>query len=624
MMTLLTNFSFSIAKRDIRLKLIYQHLLLAFIGAGLVLFFLNTATQQLQNDIRESDIALAQAIAIQFDNESATIGEASQNISNWLKQVWGSQIAVITIVNAEGQNIMQLRGGTSLLENSDWSSWTSWQREVIKTTQQAATGSFISQAPNGERWLHAFVSTPDSQSKVIIQRPTIIAFSTIRQLRNISIIALMLYLVSLLIFWFRLSFELISPLQMLEGFSTRATERRELTTTDWQMIKHLGKRPDQVGALARALEAMGQLYEKTDGRLREKSRQLEATINSVDFGIILEGQKGEVLYSNRQVSAWINKPPHQIIGCQAANLIEALMGNNNKQSGKRILSEMEERQKEGVELSREGLHGRQQDLYLQRFYITDTVGGYLGAGQIWQDITPFREVDRMKSTLLSTISHELRTPLTTILGYAQSLLAEDIQWDEQRRQKFISRIYSEANRFKSLVDGLLDMIRLEGGRLSINRHQTDLNECLYSALETLDLSQDPRVTLDCAPDLPTVLVDPIRIQTVMRNYLSNAFKYAPADSPIEVITRKQNHVVEFLVKDYGTTLNQSETHRLFEPFHRLDTRYTRDSGGVGLGLAISKGFIEAHAGHVWVQTSEQTTVFGFSIPLEKTEKTKAL
>lgn len=604
--------------RDIRLKLINQHLLLALIGTVLVLFFLDTATKQLQNDIRESDIALAQAIAIQFDNQSATIGEASQNISNWLNQVWGSQIAVITIVNAQGQNIMQLRGGTSLLEDSDWSSWTSWQREVIKTTQQSSAGSFISQAPNGERWLHAFVSTPDTQSKVIIQRPTSLAFSTIRLLRNTSIIALTLYLISLLIFWFRLSFELITPLQKLEQFSSTVTQQKTLSPNDWETIKALGGRQDQVGTLSRALQAMGRLYEKTDGRLREKSRQLEATINSIDIGIILEGAKGEVLYSNRQISTWVDKPTEQLIGSQACHLIDALLDPVSEQSGRSILNEMDRAPDEGVELSRTGKDGRQQDLYLHRFYVTDRVGGYLGAGQIWQDITPYKEVDRMKSALLSTISHELRTPLTTILGYAQSLLANDIQWDEGRREKFISRIYAEATRFKTLVDGLLDMIRLEGGRLSMNRHHASLNDCLESALETLDLNNSPRFRLKCAPDLPPLYIDPVRIQTVMRNYLSNTVKYAPSDSQIEVMTRRQNGSVEFVVKDEGATLQNVNTEQLFEPFHRQDNRYTRAAGGVGLGLAISKGFIEAHAGRVWVDTDDKATAFGFSIPIENT------
>ncbi|MEM7799685.1 MAG: ATP-binding protein [Chloroflexota bacterium] len=602
--------------RDIRLKLITQHLLLALIGTALVLFFLDTATNQLQNDIRESDIALAQAIAIQFDNQASTIGEASQNISNWLNQVWGSQIAVITIVNAQGQNIMQLRGGTSLLEDSDWSSWTSWQREVIKTTQQSSAGSFISRAPNGERWLHAFVSTPDSQSKVIIQRPTSLAFSTIRLLRNTSFIALTLYLISLLLFWFRLSFELISPLQKLEQFSSTVTQRGPLSPRDWEAVKALGSRKDQVGTLARALQAMGKLYEKTDGQLREKSRQLEATINSIDIGIILEGAKGEVLYSNRQISAWVNKPSRQLIGCQACHLIDALVDPDSEQSGKSILEEMDRAPDEGVELTRIGQGGRQQDLYLHRFYVTDRMGGYLGAGQIWQDITPYKEVDRMKSALLSTISHELRTPLTTILGYAQSLLAEDIHWDERRRQKFISRIYAEATRFKALVDGLLDMIRLEGGRLSMNRHHFSLNDCLQSALETLDLQHNPRLKFECDPNLPLLYIDPMRIQTVIRNYLNNAIKYAPGDSIIEVITRREKGHIHFVVKDEGRSLKSINTHKLFEPFHRQDNRYTRAAGGVGLGLAISKGFIEAHAGAVWVDTDDESTAFGFSIPIE--------
>jgi len=265
--------------------------------------------------------------------------------------------------------------------------------------------------------------------------------------------------------------------------------------------------------------------------------------------------------------------------------------------------------------------GRTQHLRLQVFDVTDNRNLPIGRGQIWHDITADRELDAMKTSLISTVSHELRTPLASIKGYATTLLAEDVQWDTQAQREFLQIISQETDRLSELVNDLLDLSRIEAGNLSVNRSQCSLAEVIERAAGRARPRPGARLQLDMPPSLPPVFADPRRIEVVLRNLIENAAKYSPPDTPITVNVELQDDRLLVKVADQGPGIPEEHRQRVFESFYRVESGRMRSVSGAGLGLAISQGFVRAHGGQIWLEPAARGTTIAFSLPLELAETT---
>lgn len=203
------------------------------------------------------------------------------------------------------------------------------------------------------------------------------------------------------------------------------------------------------------------------------------------------------------------------------------------------------------------------------------------------DITQLKERDRLRAALLSSVSHDLRTPLTTILGTLGQI---DAASPEQAQQLGSAR--AEAERLRRFVANLLDMVRIEAGALHQSIEPVDLAEAVASAVHDLRRSMAGHtVTLDIAPELPFVLVDPQLFHHCLINLIENAAKYGSADAPITVAARRQAQGLRLEVMDEGPGLPAGEERRIFEMFARLGGSDRK--GGTGLGLAIVSGFAQA-------------------------------
>lgn len=355
-----------------------------------------------------------------------------------------------------------------------------------------------------------------------------------------------------------------------------------------------------------------ELFVSTDEQLQEQSRRLDAIVESLNDGLILENLHEDVIYSNRRAARLVGLRRSQMKQLSVPRLLERLLENAKDADTIRqqILAEATT-----VDLTRNHQNGQAQDLRIHFFNVTDADGELLGRGQLWQDITSDKELDRMKSSLISTVSHELRTPLATIKGYASTLLASDVQWDAKSQREFLQTISSEADRLADLVQDLLDMSRIETGTLEINRQSYSLNQLVPEVLQSFPQELNRRVEISLADSLPDTAIDLARIRTVLRNLLENAVKYSDKDAPIRLSTFAQNGDIVCTVRDHGIGIPPNVPDDIFERFVRLDNRLSRDTGGFGLGLAICKGFVEAHDGQIWLQREIDGATFGFSLPV---------
>jgi two-component system sensor histidine kinase KdpD len=206
--------------------------------------------------------------------------------------------------------------------------------------------------------------------------------------------------------------------------------------------------------------------------------------------------------------------------------------------------------------------------------------------------------NELRAAILSAVSHDLRTPISAIKASVTSLLQEDVEWTPEARREFLDTIDEETDRLNALVGNLLDMSRLQAGALEISATSVGLEEVLPAALSSLGAGDDS-VNLDVAESLPRVLADPGLLERALANLIQNAIRFSPPGAPTRVTAGAVDGVVDVRVVDRGPGVPPADRERLFMPFQRLGD--STQGEGVGLGLAVAKGFVEAMGGEIEVE-----------------------
>jgi len=226
-----------------------------------------------------------------------------------------------------------------------------------------------------------------------------------------------------------------------------------------------------------------------------------------------------------------------------------------------------------------------------------------------------RRADDLKTELLHAVSHELRTPLASILASAGSLRQRDVEWTDRERDEFAGAIQEEAVRLDRVVGNLLDLSRIENGPLVPHKAWHDVGALVEDVAGRMrPVTAGHPVRLDVPEDLPPVELDYVEIQQVLSNLVENAAKFSPPGSEIGISVARDNGDFRFAVRDHGPGIAAGDSERIFEPFVRL-ARAGQGPRGVGLGLAIAKRLVEAHAGTIWIDrgVSEGTRIV-FTLP----------
>jgi len=232
-------------------------------------------------------------------------------------------------------------------------------------------------------------------------------------------------------------------------------------------------------------------------------------------------------------------------------------------------------------------------------------------------VATLRELDRLKTELLSTVSHELRTPLGSIKGYATTLLTHEHKLKRDERREFLEIIDSEADRLRELIENLLDMSRLEAGVLRMDRSPVHLDRVAQDVARSVQLAAPQHEVVVEWPEDAEVDADPRRIYQVMQNLLTNAVKYSPDGGRIRLAGAFDRRELTVSVADQGLGMPPGELDRVFERFHRVGGEVAQRIGGTGLGLAICKGLVDAHGGRIWAESDGEGkgSTFHFTLPL---------
>jgi two-component system sensor histidine kinase KdpD len=236
-----------------------------------------------------------------------------------------------------------------------------------------------------------------------------------------------------------------------------------------------------------------------------------------------------------------------------------------------------------------------------------------------QDAAFRAESERLKDSLLRSVSHDLRTPLGTITGGASSLADPNSTLSEDARRELAKSIWIEAERLNRLVSNLLNMSRLESGAMRVQKEWHPIDEVVGAALNRLDrVLRDRPVEIEIPLELPLVPIDDVLIEQVLVNLIENAVKFAPDRSPIEIRARAEKGEMVVSVADRGPGVPPGWEERIFARFQDSGGELPlQERRGAGLGLAICKGFVEAHGGRIRVANRSDGggAVFVFFLPL---------
>ncbi len=253
---------------------------------------------------------------------------------------------------------------------------------------------------------------------------------------------------------------------------------------------------------------------------------------------------------------------------------------------------------------------------------------FLGTVSIFRDITHEVEVDRLKSEFVATVSHELRTPMTSIRGYVDILLMGAAGALNENQSHFLEIVKNNTERLNVLVNDLLDVSRIEAGRVSLSIQPVDLVEVTREvAARFIQRSQEENKPVEIAvtaeDPVSRALADTERIRQVIENLVDNAYNYTPADGKIQVGLRTNDGMVQIDVKDTGIGIPLEQQERIFDRFFRGEDPLVLATPGTGLGLSIVKQLVEMHHGKIWMFSTGvpgQGSTFSFTIPAYQPEE----
>jgi two-component system phosphate regulon sensor histidine kinase PhoR len=358
---------------------------------------------------------------------------------------------------------------------------------------------------------------------------------------------------------------------------------------------------DEIGDVARALDATAARLERSFEALESKQRELTALLDSMQEAVVAVDRNGQV--------SWTNAVMQRIApGVERAGRALVMSVRDPEVLACVDMALKERRIRGGRALST--MPGRV-------FEVSAAPMPNGGAVAVLHDVTEIERAEKMRREFIANVSHELRTPLTSISGYVETLLEDENHLSEHGRE-FMGIILKNARRVNRLTEDLLALAQVESGEHKLKLQPVRASALVEDAIESLaGMVVDSDVTLEAGETTTeTVLADVDAMTQVFGNLIENAMKYGAAGKRVVVGARPLDGMVEFFVQDFGQGVGSEHLGRIFERFYRVDKARSRESGGTGLGLAIVKHIVQAHGGTIRAESEMGAgTTFLFTLPL---------
>ncbi len=488
---------------------------------------------------------------------------------------------------------------------------------IERAIHAVSIGSSEYKDQNGTEMVGAYAPIQNLMWTIIVQQPKKEAYySSILMQRQAIILIIVSILLSGLIAFF-VARNLTKPiLEIIKAASKIA--QRDFTAR----IKT--KTTDELNDLITTFNSMTEELKKYDDMQIDKiiaeKTKTEAIIFSIADGIVMTDREGEILL--------INQKARDILGIEPGNLEGKFIWNSV--SKKQIIDVLNELLNipDGIEKSKTKEVDLSSETY-SRFYkiitapVTTVKGDKLGIVTVLRDITLEKEIEQMKDDFLHSITHDLRNPMTSIRGFLKFLLDGIGGPITEQQRKMIETMDRASTRLLSMINDILDLAKLESGRMDIQLSDVDLVEVTQRVLELLQpqiLKKSIETKIELLNNTKNVYVrcDCRLIERVINNLLGNALKFTPEGGKITISFLDRNDKVEVSVSDTGEGIPDEYLDKIFDKFQQVTGQR---KGGTGLGLTICKYIVEAHKGKIWVTSKlGQGSTFTFYVPKNLTKK----
>lgn len=605
-------------KLALQLLVFYSLFVIPLLLGGAELYFFQY--NALQQNAQQADLGLAQAIAQNVQMQVQ--GTALENID--LVQLNARLLAVQheLATNGEVRIWVMDSSGNVIADTLGVSSYTNLLQRIpgLRVALQGKPGNLIAQDQQRD-WLYSYVPVSGTSWAVAVGRPTDATFAAVISFQHSLIIALIMLLVGASVFWFVMHGWVVAPLGRLAQAASSMKPDQTVKVTDSKQLAREKNRQDEIGRLVNAFSTMEEeihtLFRKSDEQSHSRLQTLDAILRSMDEGVILENPEGQIIYANHSFT--------RFAGMSLRILPDAFQESHFTERMEDLM-EAPEAYHEAVRSAERGdgpqviefqvrgyynqfgqLVPSRRRIRMRLFQVHDMANQLIGRGKIFNDVTQQSEAEQVKKNLLAIVSHELRTPLTAIKGYATSLLETDVELDAPTQRDFLQRIVEEEDRMAELVTSLLEMSQLEAGTLKLAPSHYRLDTLIERAVETAN-TERVLIQVSLPAESPVLYIDCRRMEMVLRNILENAQRYAGdtnGRAEVEITARyareREDEGIYLSIADNGPGLPGDLIERIFDRFYQVDGGRVRSSSGVGLGLAICRGFVEAHGGRIWAE-----------------------
>lgn len=392
-------------------------------------------------------------------------------------------------------------------------------------------------------------------------------------------------------------------------------------------------RNDEWGDLSKTLnkmaESLEKFYQNLDKKVKEKTRDLEKFKLAVDNAsdqIVITDKEGKIIFANKATTEITGFSVDEIIGKKAGGkeLWGGLMDKKFyekfwyriKIQKKSFKGQFENKRKNG-------------ERYIAEAHVSpilDERGEVVFFVGIEQDVTREKKIDQMKTEFISLASHQLKTPLSAVRWFLEMLINKEVGELNEKQLEFLKNIQELNLNMISLVNSLLNISRIELGRIIIDPEPTDLKELIENTVREIYpklKEKEQEIIIDFDPRVKIINVDRRMIREVFLNLISNSIKYSPAKSKIFLSFSIVDDKILFKIKDQGIGIPKNEQHRIFSRFFRGSNAIKKVVEGNGLGLYLVKSIIESSGGKIWFESEEgKGTTFYFTLPLKGMKRKK--
>jgi PAS domain S-box-containing protein len=361
-----------------------------------------------------------------------------------------------------------------------------------------------------------------------------------------------------------------------------------------------------------------------------KAQQVESTksqaiLEGVADGVMVTDADGDVILFNAAAERILDLPREEAMGRTTREML-GLYGSQ-AQDWMETVAEWENRPESYVRddylAAQLDIEGRVVSVHLAPVLMgaRSSLPQFLGTVSVFRDVTAEVEADRAKTEFVSMVSHELRTPMTSIKGYTDLMLMESVGPLTDPQEKFLSIVRNNVDRLTMLVDDLLDISRIESGRLDLAPEPMSLQEAVARVVTSMKARANEKGILlrsELSPDLPMVRADPDRLAQILTNLVGNACQYTPSGGEVVVVAQSRGAEVHVCVRDTGIGISAADRDKIFDRFFRADSPEVQGTPGTGLGLPIVKSLVQMHGGEIWVEsTPGEGSRFTFTLPTDQ-------